>query len=237
MIPNTFDSGGEQISWESYEPTAGAGNGAAIVLAYGSDGMIKPWDEMIRGHAKALTANGFVALIPNYFQKKQGAPHGDSQAIFRMILSRHDDWRRTLEDAVTEAGRISGINAARIGLLGYSLGGFLCLRARRCTPVLVEFFAPYQFPTVLEPPLLSGLGGGTRSQLQVQIHHGGDDKLVPFDDHATMIESDLTGEGASVYTTKYRGAGHGFIIGDKTANAKALSEASKATVAFFKSNL
>ena len=64
MIPKTYSSGTDTLSWKSCEPVAS--NGAAVVLAYGSDGMIPPWSDMIMSHARALAGLGFTALIPDY---------------------------------------------------------------------------------------------------------------------------------------------------------------------------
>ena len=233
MIPPTYDSHGESIPWEAFEPKTS--NGGAIVLAFGSDGMSPRWGKMIRDHAQALAAEGFLALIPDYFRKGTDVPHGDSATVFGLIPSRYNDWQIALEDAVA-AAMGSGINSKRVGFLGYSLGGFLCLRARRLAPVLVEFFAPYEFPTIGSgTPVLSGLGKGANSTLKAQIHHGAVDELVPFK-HALSIESDLKAEGATVTLVKHVGAGHGFD-GNSPGDPKALAAASKATIEFFKDNL
>lgn len=234
MLPASFDSGGQAIPWETFEPTAG--NGAAIILVYGSDGMAQPWDEMIRGHAKALAAEGFLAIIPDYFVKGAGVAHGNSAKVFGEILTKHDEWGIAVEDAAKAAGKLPGVKSQRIGFLGYSLGGFLCLRARRYARALVAYFAPHKFPTFGVSAVLSGLGPSAKSPLIVQIHHGGADSLVPYDLHALPIEAEIKAEGATVALIKYDKAGHGFI-GSDSANRKALADATKATIEFFKTNL
>ncbi|MES2791137.1 MAG: dienelactone hydrolase family protein [Planctomycetota bacterium] len=227
MISPTYTSGTDSINWESYEPTTY--NGAVVILAYGSDGMAPPWASMIRDHAQALAAKGILAIIPDYFQKGVGAPHGDSVSVFGMIGARHAEWETALDDAVTEAAKLPNIDPSRIGLWGYSLGVFLCLRIRKRAAALVDFCGPYQFPTIGKP-LLSGFAPSLNPNrgLKVQIHHGSADGLVPFDVHATAIEADLKAELATVTTFKYTDAGHGFAsnsAADRTAIADSTQEA------------
>ena len=94
-----------------------------------------------------------------------------------------------LNDAITHATTLPGIDPKRIGLLGFSLGGHLGLRVRSSLKMIVEFFAP----------VLDGIGTGSPgSQLHVQIHHGRTnaatrtgDSLVPFEANAIPIAQEL----------------------------------------------
>jgi len=100
---------------------------------------------------------------------------------------------------------LAGVDTNRVGLLGFSLGGHLCLQVRSTSKVLVEFFAP----------LLDGIGTGGGPGLRAQIHHGTGDSLVPFESNATPIEQELSKGGASTEVNDYRGAGHGFVGTDR----------------------
>jgi dienelactone hydrolase len=116
-------------------------------------------------------------------------------------------------DAVNHAKTLDGVDAARIALVGFSLGGHLCLRLRKEAKLLVEFFAP----------VLDGLGPSVPLKLQVQIHHGKVDSLVAFDANAEKIAQELRTSGASVTLYSYEGAEHGFV-GEDSANQKARAE-------------
>ena len=123
------------------------------------------------------------------------------------------------------AQSLPGVDATRTGLLGFSLGGYLCLRVRRTCQALVEFFAP----------ILDDLGTGPVS-LQLQIHHGKRDNLVGFEANANRIDLALRSTGAVTELCGYDGAGHGFVGNDPAnANARALSKSR--AIAFFEAHL
>lgn len=152
--------------------------------------------------------------MPNYFG-------GTSSVDFLQISL----YQATLADAVAFAKTLPGIDAARIGLLGFSLGGHLCLRNRALTKVLVEFFAP-------ELPELGGVGTAGNPTLHAQIHHGDKDGVVPLKLNAEPIEQKLRTEGADVTLFPYLGAGHGFN-GKHPGDASAQQKSKERTLAFF----
>lgn len=125
-------------------------------------------------------------------------------------------------------------------MLGFSLGGHLCLRLRAKTKALVEFFAP----EFLE---FGGLGSADNPTLHAQIHHGKEDEVVRFSPDAEHIATALKSEGASVdFLPAYLNAGHGFLTsvvhgipmgGTDEGNARAHEESRKSTFAFFEAHL
>ena len=173
---------------------------------------------MMTGYACDLAEKGFVILMPYYFG-------GTSSVDFMQIPT----YQATLADAMVYAKTLPGVDVARIGLLGFSLGGYLCLRNRALAKVLVEFFAP-------ELTDFGGLGTASNSALHAQIHHGEDDQLIPLKLNAKPIEQRLRVEGADVDPHTYEHAGHGFsgkYPGDVTARQKSKER----TIAFFKKHL
>jgi dienelactone hydrolase len=209
ITTTTFKSSGIPIQTKLFKPL-GTPNGAVIVIAHGSDGMVDnengPWLTMMTGYATDLADKGFVVLMPHYF--------GGAQSV---DFSQISTYQATLADAVAFAKTLPEIDAERIGLLGFSLGGYLCLRNRALAKVLVEFFAPL-FPKVGE------IGRVGNSALHVQIHHGEDDQLVKLELNAAPIEQQLRAEGADVDLHIYEHAGHGFSgkqPGDAAANREA----------------
>ena len=242
MIPNTFQakvgtSPVQDIEWIVYEPTVPYNR--AVVIAYGSDGLAPKWEPEIRRHAQALSAAGILALVPDYFQKNPRVAHDSSAAVFLQIPRRHGEWEIVLRDAVSTAKALPGVDAARVGLLGFSLGGFLCLRIRDSVDVLVEYFAPYRFPSggdLGEEALVMGLGPGPNPRLKAHIHHGYADALVPLNLNAEPIRAALEAENATVSTSYFNGANHGFA-GDDAANTHARDTSFDETTQFFKTYL
>jgi dienelactone hydrolase len=220
----SVNSHGKPIQTELFSP-AGAINGAAVVVVHGSDGMAEPWAAMIRDYASELAANGFSALIPSYFEKT-GTTAGLS--VFSEIATNLLSWVETVSDTLAQAETLPGISAARVGLLGFSLGGHISVRLRGSVNVLVEYFAPK----------LNDLGGrlpAGSSAPNVQIHHGLADLIVPFSD-AQAIEAALKLEGTTPEVFSYEGASHGFAGADPN-NATARRSSKDRTLAFFGKHL
>lgn len=226
--PTTIPSGTVTIPAELYSPTGTAPTGL-VVIAYGTDGFEDtangPWKTMIRGYGEELAKRGFFALIPDYFRKTgttPGIPAGD------VIRTRHGDWEQALLDTVAHARTLGRVDPARIGLLGFSLGGYLCLSIRAAAKprALVEYFAP-QF---------DGIGPAGRVP-HVQIHHGEEDHSpATHFANAAAIEAILTLEKSVVTVFPYKGAGHGFAARDK-ANMDASALSKTRTLSFFAAHL
>jgi len=218
-----FSSQGQTISAELYRPASAATPGV-IVIAYGSDGLTDdltgPWATMIQGYADALAKSGFITLIPNYLAVTKTEP---GREVFALIPTCRDLWKGALSDAIDHATTLTGIDATRVGLLGFSLGGHLCLRVRGKAKVLVEFFAP----------VLDGIGHSGKLT-SAQIHHGEADNFPGTGfQNAQSIESTLKTEGTPTELHGYPGAGHGFIGEDNKKNKEARELSKKRTIALF----
>ena len=122
---------------------------------------------MMRGYAEDLAKGGLFALMPDYFART-GTKHGGAAA--GQIAEKQDDWAAALVDTVAFARTLPGVDGARIGMLGFSLGGYLCLRARAAAKpkALVEYLAP----------MFEGIGAAGSVPL-AQIHHGTQDSPRP----------------------------------------------------------
>ncbi len=224
---------GKMISAELNPPT-GASNVGIVILAHGSEGMTDhltgPWRTMILDYADELARLGFATLTPNYFEKNGATPEGIAADPTKQLLAGRTAWAAALADAVAHVKTLHGIDPARIGLLGFSLGGHLCLDIREMAKVLVAFYAPF--------PGLRPRGG--RLALQAQLHNGTADKLVP-PETAPIIEEMLKNEGATVDRKTYwgkgeSGAAHGFI-GTDAANTKAHADSKASALTFFTTHL
>lgn len=208
---NTF------VPAELFQPSGGV-NGAAIVIAHGSDGMKEPWAELIREYGTELASNGFTVLIPDYFASTGTAP---GRGVFAEIAANLAVWQAVVGDAVAHAAKMPGIRPMRMGLLGFSLGGHICVRLRGSAQAVVEFFAPE----------LGGVGVSSSGAKHVQIHYGTADMVVRISE-SKNIAAELGREGAAVEMFAYEGAGHGFAGADPN-NATARRSAKGRTVEFF----
>ncbi|HBH74170.1 MAG TPA: hypothetical protein DDY43_12225 [Synechococcales bacterium UBA10510] len=212
---------GQVLSSEFHAASTSSTKGA-VVIAYGSDGLTDhlngPWATMIREYAQGLAPLGFHTLIPDYLGFTNTAP---GMAALELIPYRRSQWEQALEAAISLAGNQAGVHPSHVGLIGFSLGGHLCLRLRHQVQVLVSFFAP----------VLDGLGpsGSLRS---AQIHHGTADKTPGTGfENAAAIEQLLKVEGTTVEMHAYPGAGHGFK-GSDLANQQARQLSMSRTLTF-----
>tara|TARA_R110002073_G_scaffold96276_2_gene222579 strand:- start:1945 stop:2712 length:768 start_codon:yes stop_codon:yes gene_type:complete len=226
LTKTNFTSQGVAITGELYTPAA-ATNTGLVVIAYGSDGLTDhltgPWETMIRDYAESLAESGFVALIPDFLAVTGTTP---GKTVLLSLIENRDIWQTALSDAIDHGKGLPSVDATRIGLLGFSLGGHLCLRVRAKAKILVEYFAP----------ALDGIGFAGKLT-HAQIHHGKADHFPGTGfANAKAINDELEREGTSTELFAYSGAGHGFIGSDQ-ANSNARKQSKKTTLTFFQTHL
>jgi carboxymethylenebutenolidase len=210
-----FDSRGKSIPVEQFEPKA-PGRYPAVVILHGAGGM-PAGGIAFRAFARVLARQGYVALIPHYFDRT-----GTAMADDRTIPKHFAAWMETVADAVTYAASRPNVDPGRIGLLGFSLGGYLSLSTATLDPriqVIVEFFGG----------LPDALAGGVARLPPVLILHGDADTVVPVAE-AHKLERLLKENRVPYEIHIYRGAGHGFL-GD------AGEDSGRRTQAFFDAHL
>lgn len=187
----TFTSQGKAIRIDVVIPSMG-GIRPAILVLHGSGGISD-----IPEHVRDLTAHGYITLAPHYFEST-GTSWADPDSIQRFGLS----WGKTILDAVEFARRLPNVDPESIGLLGFSLGGYLAIAVAatdRRIKCVTEFFGgvPEKFLPSLDhlPPTL--------------ILHGEDDRVVPIR-HAMRLKQLCEEKQFCFEMEIYSGAGHKF---------------------------
>jgi carboxymethylenebutenolidase len=162
----TYQSGGVSIAVDQREPeTTGAHPG--MLVLHGSMGAGSYW---MGQFAPTLARLGIAAYAPRYLQKT-----GSLLATSKTILDgKHfPAWLAAVRDAVSYVAARPGIDAQRIGILGFSLGGYLAMalaaEERRIRAVIA---------------LSGGLPPGWEDQVStgmapVLLLHGTNDAVVP----------------------------------------------------------
>lgn len=233
-MADTFKSQGHDIPVEIF-PGTGTGPRPAVVVVYGTRGMNAPFGDSIRGFAKKLAASGCTALIPDYF-KGTGTPASTGGAgdlvVMAAVPPSRDTWVATIGDCLASAAARPDVRADRLGLLGFSLGGHVTLRAAKrpggnAVKAAVSFFAPVS--------MLGGIGGDIDKLPPLQIHHGESDALpgVPPEESKgleTLLVAAGKVKGRDYELHFYPGQGHGFT-------GTAALESEKRTVDFFGTKL
>lgn len=109
-----FTSGGRTIRGLIYKPRTS--NGAGVVLLHGFRGLDDD-AHAFDPHAIQLATRGYTVLVPNIFDAR---PYRARRNGLDM-----NTWAAMGADAVRHVGTIAGVDPQKVGLWGYSLGGFL----------------------------------------------------------------------------------------------------------------
>ena len=164
----------------------------AVLVLHGSGGASDFPEDVCE-----LANRGYITLAPHYFEST-GTSWADLDSIRRHGLT----WGQTLLDAVEFATRLPNVDSQSIGLLGFSLGGYLAIAVAshdRRIKCVAEFFGgvPERFLPSIEhlPPAL--------------ILHGQDDEIVPVR-HAVELKQLCEKKGFYFEMELYPGAGHNF---------------------------
>jgi dienelactone hydrolase len=220
----TFTSNGQTVTLDVFA-IASTGKHPAVLILHGSFGLMPQYKADIVSFADALLANGIASAMPYYLQSTKTDP---GLGVLNLITKNSLTWRQACSDALTLVAADTRFDAARLGILGFSLGGHLALSLAMDPPVgvtpkcVVDFFGPTR---TLEPhwtkmpPLL--------------VFHGTVDPLVHPSESEYLVEQ-LKGvgkkEGGDYCYDPSKGQGHGF-------KGAELTKSRDATVHFFKTRL
>lgn len=110
-----FVSNSQTVRGLLYKPT-GPANGAAVVLLHSSEGLSVD-AHSFDPHAIQLAARGYHVLVPNYFEARARQVPWNGRDV-RL-------WAEAGHAAVAYMGTLEGVDPARVGIWGFSLGGFV----------------------------------------------------------------------------------------------------------------
>jgi dienelactone hydrolase len=227
----SFPSGAKSISVEVSTPTS-PGKYPAVLVVYGTDGLNDDhgFGTALRNFAASLADEGFVALIPDYFESTGTAPGVDT--VWPALNGSQDAWVETLADAARFADGRTDVEAGRLGIVGFSLGGNLALRLAKLSTAnpkalaVVDFFGPISEA--------NGIGAGVDKLPFVQIHQGDDDTVVPpsqSEELMTLLDDAHKVKDVDYFFYPYPHEGHGF------RDPKDIKESTDRTVAFLQKHL
>ncbi|HWR17626.1 MAG TPA: dienelactone hydrolase family protein [Terriglobales bacterium] len=210
---DSFLSDNKQIRIDRFLPLAEKQFPAVIAL-HGSGGMRESFSDQ---PARMLAASGYAVFLLHYFERTD-----TSYATQPTILENFVPWMETISDAMTYVGTLSQVQKDRVGLIGFSLGGYLALSVGSRDPrvkAVVEFC------------------GGLPEELAAQcaqmpptlILHGEVDNIVPVAE-AHKVEALLKKTNSAYEMKIYPAVGHFF-------SGLTMVDAAQKTLAFLKKHL
>jgi carboxymethylenebutenolidase len=222
----TYTSGGTQVSGYFYKPE-GTGPFPALLLLHGKSGLT----DALRPRAASLAAQGYVAFAPDYFTPIGMTPEKFTASFYTTSV---DPAREVLGNGLEALKALSYVDAKRLGVVGFSLGGYLALimASRDDVKDIASYYGAYA-PTLLAPryPLADIVA---QINVPVLMFHGDKDELVPIG-QANTAQDLLTKNDKQYEYYIYPGVGHAFDIqGGPNYNAQATADAEQKLLTFLK---
>lgn len=226
MLNETFVSGGHTVPLSVFLPVP-SHKCPAVLILHGSFGLLPAYRADIISFANALVSAGFAAVMPHYLDATTPVTL-PGEGVLKLIPQLRPAWRQACSDALATMAQDSRLDANRLGVLGFSLGGNLALSLAMDPPAgtrikcVVDFFGPTQW-----------LEGHWSKLPPILICHGADDLLVvPGQSDFLVAQLEKAGRksGAGYEFQSYPGQGHGF-------KEPALTKSRDAAVDFVKRTL
>jgi carboxymethylenebutenolidase len=218
----SFPSENKSVPIERFDPKT-AGFHPAVMVVHGGGGAQGDWRKS--GLLAALTGAGYIAFVPHYFEGT-GGDWTRSANTDQMIA-----YIRTLNDAARYVAEQPGVQKDGIGLIGFSLGGYIVLGLTE-----EESSHPPPRPSPAIKAVIEMYGGMPEFAAErmttmppVLILHGQDDDVVPVS-NALDLEKLLQKKAVPYEIKVYPHQGHGF-------DGDALADANLRMVEFLKAHL
>ena len=218
-----FDGGGERVRGYLATPTTGHGPGVVVIQEWW--GLV----DHIRDVCDRFAREGFVALAPDLYRgERTSDPDQAGRLMMGLEIPRA---ARDLDGAVAALLGQPSVAGAKVGAVGFCMGGQLALYAATRNPrigAVVDFYGVH--PNV--KPDLSGLHAAVLGIFAER------DAFVP-PEVARKLEADLRAAGRRARCEVYPGVDHAFFndhrpdVFDAAAAARAWTE----TLTFLRAEL
>jgi dienelactone hydrolase len=192
-------SDGRRVQIDRYAPLPGRDKHRNILVLHGAGGVLFDGARM-RRVARVLSENGYTVFVLHYFNRT-----GNIYVRDPAMMKNFDTWTGTVRDGISWVSeqRQSGVPTSKIGVYGYSLGGFLTLAAASDNS---------KVGAVVEQS--GGIWNNQTDRIghlpPVLIIHGEKDGRVPFQKYCVPLERFLTKRGTQFQKRIFPAEGHVF---------------------------
>ena len=213
------------------EPAA-AGRHPAVIVVMEAFGLNKHIEDVTR----RIASEGYVALAPDvYWRSLPDNKVGYDELPKAIGLMQKLDDRKIVADigaALDFLGKKANVNAARIGITGFCMGGRISFLVAAELPDRIAASAPFYG---------GGIAGllpkADRIKAPLHLFFGERDAFIP-QDQVKAIDAKLRELKKTYKLDNYTGADHGFFCNDRPSyNEKAATDAWGKLVAFFRQSL
>ena len=220
----SYKSGDETVSAFLALPE-GAGKHPAIIVIHEWWGL----NDWVKEQAQKYAAQGYVALAVDLYRGKVASNPDDAHILMRGLPD--DRGMRDLEAAFAYLSSRKDVNAAKIGSVGWCMGGSWSIKLGVDQPKLAACAVNYGWlPS--EPALIAKI------KAPVLGNFGAEDQGIPPKD-VKAFESAMKADGKITDIKIYEGAGHAFENPNNKQGyrAEAAADAGKRMSAFFQKYL
>jgi len=213
---------GQKMEATLYRP-AGSGPSPGVLVLHTSGGL-RPSDH---AYAERLAAEGYVCLVPDFFRA-----YGLNESIRQQTFTTYaQSIYADFVSAIETLKKTEGVQADRIGAVGFSNGGYwaLLLAARGDVRAGVSYYGAVSGAGT--DKTLSALRNAfTSKSSPVLVLHGAQDATV-LPRYANDLRSILTDAKAPYEFQMYESAGHSYERGN--FDAAAAADSWQRTLRFF----
>ncbi len=220
----SYPSGSETVNGYLALPDGGGKHPAIIV--------IHEWwglNDWVKEQAQNYAGQGYVALAVDLYRGKVATTPDDAHILSRGLPD--DRGLRDLEAAFAYLSSRHDVNAAKIGSIGWCMGGGWSIKLAEDQPKLAACVVNYgSLPT--DPAIVAKI------QAPVEGNFGADDKGIP-PTAVRAFETAMKSAGKSIDIKIYDGAGHAFENPNNTQGYRpeAAADAAQRITAFFQNHL
>jgi dienelactone hydrolase len=174
-------------------------------------------NEYPKRRARQLAELGYVALAADMYGNGQAVTDPDDAGqLMNGLFADMDATSARLRAAVAELKKQAGVEGARLGAMGYCLGGALALHAARLG---LDLKGVVSFHGSLGPTHQAKPGD---VKAKILVCHGEDDAFVSAEEQAGF-RKEMEGLKADFRIVVYPGAKHAFTNPDATDNGRKFS--------------